>query len=324
MGMSPADDVTLLSRKAQAAIAAELQTGERVLLTLGGNTGGAIVLTDRRAAVWNNNALRSWSLDELSGISFESGMMFSYVALDGPEIQEKKIGLANIAAAPHAIQIADKGRARFIVDAAQRLIGNPLQGSAPASQTSFCPQCGTAAAAGARICSHCAAAIPVDVVTPSGPPLSSAASHVSGSVPLAGRPRSRTTGKTLLGLFVIGGLAIWILGRNPLAPNLGSLGSGAVTVIYRLSGSATGASITYTDGAGNIQQQTGIAVPLRSSTGSDGLRITSRVGAYVSILAQNAGASGDLTCSIEADGRVVNTGHASGAYAIATCSATIP
>jgi hypothetical protein len=125
MGMSPADDVTLLSRKAQAAIAAELQTGERVLLTLGGNSGGAIVLTDRRAAVWNNNTLRSWSLDELSGISFESGMIWSYVALNGPEIQEKKIGLADIASAPHAIQIADKGRARFIVDAAQRLIGNP-------------------------------------------------------------------------------------------------------------------------------------------------------------------------------------------------------
>jgi hypothetical protein len=94
-------------------------------------------------------------------------------------------------------------------------------------------------------------------------------------------------------------------------------------VIYRLTGTATSADITYTDGAGNIQQQTGIGVPLHSTTGLDGLRVGGNAGYYV-FSAQNRGASGNLSCSIERNGRVYNTGFASGGYAIVECSASIP
>ncbi|MGO9178671.1 MAG: hypothetical protein ACLQHS_05265 [Candidatus Limnocylindrales bacterium] len=103
----------------------------------------------------------------------------------------------------------------------------------------------------------------------------------------------------------------------------GGGGGGLVTVIYHLIGSATGASITFTDGSGNIQQDTNVAVPLQSD-GGEGLQIQTHHGAFVEFMAQNLTASGDLTCSIEADGVVQNTGHASGAYGIVSCSATIP
>lgn len=98
-----------------------------------------------------------------------------------------------------------------------------------------------------------------------------------------------------------------------------------MVVTYKLGGTARGANITYTDGNGNIQQMMGKAVPLtRSTDGGDGLRINAKHGAYVSILAQNAGDSGTLTCSIEADGVTINTGRSDGAYAIVNCSGTVP
>ena len=83
------------------------------------------------------------------------------------------------------------------------------------------------------------------------------------------------------------------------------------------------ADLTYTDGSGNIQQQTGRVVPLTTS-GKEGMSFTSHHGAYVSFMAQNNGASGDLMCTIEADGVPINTGHSSGGYAIVSCSATLP
>jgi hypothetical protein len=34
--------------------------------------------------------------------------------------------------------------------------------------------------------------------------------------------------------------------------------------------------------------------------------------------------SGSLSCSIEADGVVINTGHSNGGFAIISCSAIVP
>ena len=98
-----------------------------------------------------------------------------------------------------------------------------------------------------------------------------------------------------------------------------------VELEYRLTGSAAGADITYTDGSGNIQQQTGLAVPLtKKSDGTQGMSFRVERGSFVSFSAQNTGDSGDLDCEIRADGDVINRGHASGAYAIVSCSATVP
>lgn len=100
---------------------------------------------------------------------------------------------------------------------------------------------------------------------------------------------------------------------------------GPRVVVYQLTGTAKGASITYVDSSGNIQQQTSISVPMTGEGGGPpGMTIRAEAGAFVSISAQNLGDSGTLDCSISADGAVVNTGHASGPYAIASCSAVVP
>jgi len=128
----------------------------------------------------------------------------------------------------------------------------------------------------------------------------------------------------LLLLVVAAGLAG--LGSLVKAPPTagGSAPSALAEITYTLTGSATGASITYTDGAGNIQQQTDVKVPLVRKSGGAGLVFHATHGAYVSFSAQNNGASGDLTCSIASDGVVINTGHSSGGYAIVSCSGQVP
>ena len=94
----------------------------------------------------------------------------------------------------------------------------------------------------------------------------------------------------VLSVMAVLGLA-WLASTGQLRglPSTGVGGNGGpVTVTHHLSGSATSADITYTDGSGNIQQQTSIKVPLRNaSSGAEGMRITARHGAYVTILAQN-------------------------------------
>lgn len=100
-------------------------------------------------------------------------------------------------------------------------------------------------------------------------------------------------------------------------------------VTYLLGGSATSASITYTNSSGNIEQDTNVAVPLTSyANGSTrsviGLVVHPRSGAVVEFMAQNNTDSGTLECSINYDGTVINAGQASGGYAIVTCSATVP
>src|SRR5664280_3314995 len=71
------------------------------------------------------------------------------------------------------------------------------------------------------------------------------------------------------GLIILAGLGVWIWGA--VAPK-----SGPVTVTYKLTGSGprtSSADLTYTDGSGNIQQQTGRVVPLTTS-GKEGMSFT--------------------------------------------------
>lgn len=175
-----------------------------------------------------------------------------------------------------------------------------------------CPRCGTPSVANARFCSSCGAALPATAPEPSGwrsPQASGAPAPGSNAGPVASTPGQRRPLRAVtwvLAVIAVVGLAILAAQGSLNLPGIsrGAGGTDAVIVTYHVTGSATGANITYTDGSGNIQQQTGLAVPLRpSSGGGDGLQIRSHHGAYVSILAQNTGTSGDLTCSIEADGR---------------------
>ena len=133
------------------------------------------------------------------------------------------------------------------------------------------------------------------------------------------------------GLITVLAIVVVFLAAATFGPQLlGSAGetdggSDFVSVTYQLTGTSRSAStVTYSDSSGNIQQATNVAVPLRRESGSSGLTIRVAHGSFVSFSAQNGQASGDLSCSIEADGQTINSGHAQGGYAIVSCSAFVP
>jgi hypothetical protein len=150
---------------------------------------------------------------------------------------------------------------------------------------------------------------------------------------LATKPNTRWG---LLLLIVAGVVAVYVLTQQlnlgSSSPGTGGNGGGdgggvpstTVRVIYGLTGSATAADLTYTDGSGNIQQHANAAVPLGTTSGATGMAFTVERGSFVQFSAQNTGESGDLTCTITADGVVINTGHSSGGFTIVSCSATVP
>lgn len=175
----------------------------------------------------------------------------------------------------------------------------------------------------ASCCNRCGAPVVGQFCARCGANLGEAgAIAVVGAAP----PAAKNQPRALVGLvsLAILGVTIWYLAQPSSGTGPASPKGSTVTVTYKLTGSATSADLTYMDGSGNVQQQTGKAVPLRRTSGADGLSIVVHHGAYVSLMAQNNDAAGDLTCTIEADGVVINTGHSSGGYAIASCSAMVP
>jgi hypothetical protein len=94
------------------------------------------------------------------------------------------------------------------------------------------------------------------------------------------------------------------------------------TVVYKVGGTATQADITYEGPNGDTAQQSNVDVPLtRVSDGGEGMILKNmRSGDFLYISAQNQNDSGTITCSIEIDGRVVETNTSYGGFTIATCS----
>jgi hypothetical protein len=89
-------------------------------------------------------------------------------------------------------------------------------------------------------------------------------------------------------------------------------------VVYKITGTAKHASITYTtDGMTSTSQEQGAPVPwtheINVPTGQFGV---------ATVNAQNSD-SGTITCTIEIDGKAAKTATSSGSYAIASCSTTI-
>lgn len=102
-------------------------------------------------------------------------------------------------------------------------------------------------------------------------------------------------------------------------------GSGPAEVVYNVTGSAKVADVTYSTASGDTAQQNGVDVPMVSkTTGRPGIRTTMDSGSYLYISAQNQGQSGDISCSITADGVELAANTSRGAYAIVTCSARVP
>jgi hypothetical protein len=166
-----------------------------------------------------------------------------------------------------------------------------------------------------------------EAVSPEPPP---AASGVKA--PHRGNP---VVGYLVLVCLLVLGAVVWGVAQKPTPPAAPTIAPTIVPAIaperrpwvvvyYKLTGSAHRADLTYTNASGNIEQQSGVTVPLTNTSGGEGIGFTTQRGAFVSFTAQKQDKTGDLTCSIEADGVLLNTGHSSGGYTIVSCSATLP
>jgi hypothetical protein len=93
------------------------------------------------------------------------------------------------------------------------------------------------------------------------------------------------------------------------------------TVVYKVTGTTTQASLTLQTASGTSQQND-VDVPVMSKSGTEGLTYEVEPYSFVYVSAQNSKDTGSVTCSIEVDGVVIATNTSSGAYAIASCSGT--
>ncbi len=126
MGEKPLDDAGLLSDAARSVMESEFDPDERIVATMPGNSGTALIVTDRRIAIWKDKALRSWAYRDLTGLTLEGGGFGpNYLALQGPDLPTKKLGFGDVSAAVSAVQITDKKRAALVVEAAHRTGSNP-------------------------------------------------------------------------------------------------------------------------------------------------------------------------------------------------------
>lgn len=136
--------------------------------------------------------------------------------------------------------------------------------------------------------------------------------------------------------FIVGGLIVLIVilavavpkGSAPTSATTSSGGGGASAqpadtssgtenvVTYEVTGPAK-ASVTYmTEGFQTAQVQDA-KLPFRKD-----IQFTNDVGKFsgLSLVAQNSGAKGDITCRILLDGKEVASNTSSGAYAVVTCT----
>ena len=120
--------------------------------------------------------------------------------------------------------------------------------------------------------------------------------------------------KVVAGLLVA---AAAIAGCVPATPAASAPGPDTVRVVYWIDGTADFVNMTYTNGAGDSQEQKNVPLP-------NALAVWFHHGDYVHFSATNHGPSGTLRCSIQAEGHEIASGTASGPWGLATCSARVP
>ena len=192
----------------------------------------------------------------------------------------------------------------------------------PDSGLKLCSQCATPRAPGARFCAGCGISFDLNeppIAVPGAPKPSLANSP---NLPAWAKPAG-----IAIGIVVI--LSILANNRDTTPPfgddgsALGSDHSCTREITYEVEGTAHGTDITMTDSSGSISQQSGLAVPLQSKDGGQGLTSIMSCGDFASISAQNTGSHGTITCRISADGVVLDETTSSGAYVIASCDAIV-
>lgn len=100
----------------------------------------------------------------------------------------------------------------------------------------------------------------------------------------------------------------------PKAAPEASLPDGLHSITYKIEGTASRGMLTYTTPSG--QEQTTRSLPWRKTFRAED-------GEFLSVSAQNEGASGTIICTISVDGSVVKRARSSGAYTIASCDAML-
>jgi hypothetical protein len=140
------------------------------------------------------------------------------------------------------------------------------------------------------------------------------------------RPRSPRIWPWIAGIVgvigVIGVIVLIVIGaqrtnnQESPTPDRGTETSSSVVVTYVVSGNSGQADVTYQNRDGNTSQESGVSLPWQY-----GYATTS--GAYFHISAQRGRAAGDITCSIEIDGHILQTSSSTGPNAICTASGTV-
>ncbi len=96
-------------------------------------------------------------------------------------------------------------------------------------------------------------------------------------------------------------------GKNPL--------TGSGTVVYRVTGTAARADLTYENASGGTSQTANATLPWSYNR-------PSKTGDFLYISAQNAGSTGCVTVEIVGGGNTLETSTSCGAFVIATASRT--
>jgi len=167
------------------------------------------------------------------------------------------------------------------------------------NDTKKCPYCAEIIKAEAVVCRFCGR----DLVA-------QRSSNVSAPAVNTEPQKKKRSGIVWL-LVVIGLLLCWLLsqggGDTPSSTSSGT----TYKVIYKITGTASRASLTYNNEQGGTEQ-TEVAIPWEK-------QFTVKRGEFLYISAQNEGETGSVTCEIWVDGKKWKSSTSSGAYVIASC-----
>jgi len=129
-------------------------------------------------------------------------------------------------------------------------------------------------------------------------------------------PKKRHTVRNVLliltGLFIVGMVGCFVL-VGKVATDIDEDANTEHTVVYKVTG--VKGDLTYTtDGAMTTEQQQGTELPWSKT-----LKVKGLIPVYQVRVQNSLGHSGQVTCSITVDGKIVKSATASGEGAIASC-----